>query len=66
VSVWLDDLSRPLIESGQLAEVVKMGEIVASQPIRPSSLKAIGSGSGYETQVRDLALRGTDIGETLR
>ncbi|MBE7159299.1 MAG: transaldolase, partial [Rhodospirillales bacterium] len=28
--------------------------------------KAIGGGSGYEAQLRDLALRGTAIGETLR
>jgi hypothetical protein len=28
--------------------------------------KAIGAGSGYEDQLRDLALRGTAIGETLR
>ncbi|HEX2939417.1 MAG TPA: transaldolase, partial [Rhodopila sp.] len=28
--------------------------------------KAIGAGSGYEDQIRDLALRGTAIGETLR
>jgi len=28
--------------------------------------KAIGAASGYEEQLRDLALRGTAIGETLR
>jgi len=28
VSVWLDDLSRPLIESGSLGKLVNDGEIV--------------------------------------
>ena len=66
VSVWLDDLSRPRIQTGSLARMVKGGEIVGITTNPTIFAKAIGAGSGYEDQLRDLALRGTAIGETLR
>jgi len=66
VSVWLDDLSRPLIETGRLAKMVNDGQIVGITTNPTIFAKAIGAGSGYETQLCDLALRGTAIGETLR
>lgn len=66
VSVWLDDLSRARIQSGDLAKLVESGGVVGITTNPTIFAKAIGSGSGYEDQVRDLALRGTAIGETLR
>src|SRR5689334_21557592 len=66
VAVWLDDLSRTRIHSGSLARMVKAGEIVGITTNPTIFAKAIGSGSGYEDQLHDLALRGTSIGETLR
>src|SRR3954467_13580898 len=66
VAVWLDDLSRTRIHSGSLAHMVEAGEIVGITTNPTIFAKAIGSGSGYEEQLRDLALRGTAIGETLR
>lgn len=66
VAVWLDDLSRIRIHSGSLAHSVEAGEIVGITTNPTIFAKAIGTGSGYEDQVRDLALRGTAIGETLR
>src|ERR1700743_1487941 len=66
VSVWLDDLSRPLIESGSLAKLVDDGEIVGITTNPTIFAQAIGSGSGCGDQLRELALRGTAIGETLR
>src|SRR3984957_18172527 len=66
VSVWLDDLSRPRIQSGSLARMVEQREIVGITTNPTIFAKAIGAGSGYEDQLRDLALRGTAIGETLR
>jgi transaldolase len=66
VSVWLDDLSRPRIQTGSLARMVDRGEIVGITTNPTIFAKAIGVGSGYEDQLRDLALRGTAIGETLR
>lgn len=66
VAVWLDDLSRPRIQSGSLARLVEQGNIVGITTNPTIFAKAIGDGSGYEEQLRDLALRGTAIGETLR
>ncbi|MDQ2761952.1 MAG: transaldolase, partial [Pseudomonadota bacterium] len=66
VAVWLDDLSRNRIHSGSLARSVEEGEIVGITTNPTIFAKAIGAGSGYEDQVRDLALRGTAVGETLR
>jgi transaldolase len=66
VSVWLDDLSRPRILTGSLALMVDGGEIVGITTNPTIFAEAIGAGSGYEEQLRDLALRGTAIGETLR
>ena len=59
VSVWLDDLSRPRIQTGSLARMVEEGEIVGITTNPTIFAKAIGMGSGYEDQLRDLALRGT-------
>ena len=66
VAVWLDDLSRTRIHSGSLARSVEQREIVGITTNPTIFAKAIGAGSGYEDQLRDLALRGTAIGETLR
>ena len=66
VAVWLDDLSRTRIHSGSLARSVESGEIVGITTNPTIFAKAIGAGSGYEDQVRELALRGTAIGESLR
>ena len=65
VAVWLDDLSRARIQSGELARMVEHGVVgITTNPT--IFAKAIGSGSGYEEQVHDLALRGTAVGETVR
>ncbi len=66
VAVWLDDLSRPRLHSGSLAAMVEQGDIVGITTNPTIFAKAIGAGSGYEAQLRELALRGTAIGETLR
>jgi transaldolase len=66
VAVWLDDLSRTRIHSGSLAHMVEAGEIVGITTNPTIFSKAIGGGSGYEDQLRDLAWRGTSIGETVR
>ena len=66
VSVWLDDLSRARIQSGELAGMVERGGVVGITTNPTIFATAIGAGSGYEEQVRDLALRGTAVGETVR
>ena len=66
VAVWLDDLSRPRVTSGDLARMVAAGTIVGITTNPTIFSKSISAGSGYEDQLRELALRGTAIGETLR
>ncbi len=65
VAVWLDDLSRERLRSGNLAELARRGVVgVTTNPT--IFAKALASGSGYEEQVRDLALRGVAVGEAVR
>jgi len=66
VAVWLDDLSRARIQSGELARMIEHGGVVGITTNPTIFAKAIGSGAGYEAQVHDLALRGTAVGETVR
>jgi len=66
VAIWLDDLSRARIQSGELARMVDQGGVVGITTNPTIFAKAIGSGAGYEDQVHDLALRGTAVGETVR
>ena len=66
VALWLDDLSRARIQSGELARLVEHSGVVGITTNPTIFAKAIGSGAGYEAQVHDLALRGTAVGETVR
>ncbi|MDX2933370.1 transaldolase [Streptomyces ipomoeae] len=66
VSVWLDDLSRERIASGNLAELVATRHVVGVTT-NPSIFRAaIGSGAGYEEQLADLAVRGVTVDEAVR
>ncbi|MFJ4200531.1 transaldolase [Streptomyces sviceus] len=66
VSIWLDDLSRGRIESGNLAELVATRHIVGVTTNPSIFQAAIGSGAGYEEQLTDLATRGVTVDEAVR
>ncbi|MEV5240901.1 transaldolase [Streptomyces cinnamoneus] len=68
VSIWLDDLSRARITSGNLAEAVRDRHVVGVTTNPTIFQKAIAAGldSGYEAQLRDLALRGVSAEEAVR
>jgi transaldolase len=66
VAVWLDDLSRERLRSGNLADLVRDRHVVGVTTNPSIFQKALSEGSAYDEQVHDLALRGTDIGETVR
>ncbi|MGW0861747.1 transaldolase [Streptomyces sp. NPDC002611] len=66
VSIWLDDLSRRRIESGNLAELVATRNIVGVTTNPSIFQAAIGSGEGYEAQLADLAVRGVTVDEAVR
>ena len=66
VAVWLDDLSRERLRSGNLAELVRDKDVVGVTTNPSIFQKALSDGAAYDEQVRDLALRGTDVGEAVR
>ncbi len=66
VAVWLDDLSRERLRSGNLADLVRDRHVVGVTTNPSIFQKALSEGAAYDEQVRDLALRGTDIGEAVR
>ncbi|MCW2543428.1 MAG: Transaldolase [Frankiales bacterium] len=66
VAVWLDDLSRERLRSGNLAQLVADKHVVGVTTNPSIFQKALSKGEAYDEQVRDLALRGVDIGEAVR
>ncbi|MFJ4466222.1 transaldolase [Streptomyces sp. NPDC089424] len=66
VSIWLDDLSRSRITSGNLAELVATRHVVGVTTNPSIFQAAIGSGEGYEEQLADLAVRGVTVDEAVR
>ncbi|MFJ8021743.1 transaldolase [Streptomyces sp. NPDC096311] len=66
VSIWLDDLSRRRISSGNLAELVETRHVVGVTTNPSIFQAAIGSGEGYEEQLGDLAERGVTVDEAVR
>ncbi|KXF51691.1 transaldolase [Rhodococcus sp. SC4] len=66
VSVWLDDLSRDRIESGNLAELVATKSVVGVTTNPSIFQAALSKGHVYDAQVRELAERGADVEATIR
>ncbi|WP_405989585.1 transaldolase [Streptomyces sp. NBC_00986] len=66
VSIWLDDLSRKRIESGNLAELIDTKNVVGVTTNPSIFQAAIGSGEGYEQQLADLAVRRVTVEEAVR
>ncbi|HEY0890955.1 MAG TPA: transaldolase [Nocardioides sp.] len=61
VSIWLDDLSRERIETGNLAEVVAEKSVVGVTTNPTIFAAAIANGERYDAQVRDLVAGGADV-----
>ncbi|WAU83935.1 transaldolase [Streptomyces sp. Qhu-G9] len=66
VSIWLDDLSRERITSGNLAELVATRHVVGVTTNPSIFQAAIGSSEGYEEQLADLAARRVTVDEAVR
>lgn len=66
VSVWLDDLSRERMVSGNLAQLIRDYHVVGVTTNPTIFAGAISSGDAYQEQVRELAARGTDIDAAVR
>ena len=66
VSVWLDDLSRPLISTGALKRLVQERHVVGITTNPTIFANAIGGDDDYNDQIRQLGDRGTPTAEVLR
>ena len=66
VSIWLDDISRDRLASGNLASLVRDQHVrgVTSNPT--IFAKAMSEGSAYAEQMTDLAVRGVTVDEAAR
>jgi transaldolase len=66
VSIWLDDLSRERLRTGNLAELVRDRHVVGVTTNPTIFQKAISDSEMYDDQIADLARRGVGVGEALR
>ncbi|MBT2456406.1 transaldolase [Streptomyces sp. ISL-86] len=66
VAIWLDDLSRKRITSGNLTELIDQQHVVGVTTNPSIFQKAISSGDGYEQQLADLAARKVTVDEAIR
>src|SRR3954471_14456776 len=65
VSIWLDDLSRERIETGNLAELIKDKHVVGVTTNPTIFAGAIGNGERYDEQVRKLVADGADVARVI-
>ncbi|BBY88656.1 transaldolase [Mycolicibacterium tokaiense] len=66
VSVWLDDLSRDRLQSGNLQELIDTKSIVGVTTNPSIFQAALSKGEAYDAQVKELAERGADVDATIR
>ncbi|MGN6575712.1 MAG: transaldolase [Nocardioides sp.] len=65
VSIWLDDLSRERIESGNLADLVKNDSVVGVTTNPTIFATALADGERYDAQVRELVAAGTSVDDAI-
>jgi transaldolase len=66
VSVWLDDLSRERLQTGNLQNLIDTRSIVGVTTNPSIFQAALSKGSAYDAQVKELAERGADVDATNR
>lgn len=66
VSVWLDDLSRDRLNSGNLQELIDTRSIVGVTTNPTIFQLALSKGTAYDAQLAELADRGADVDATIR
>jgi transaldolase len=66
VSVWLDDLSRDRIRSGNLADLIATRSVVGVTTNPTIFQGALSKGTAYDEQIRELAARGADVDSAIR
>jgi transaldolase len=66
VSVWLDDLSRDRLQTGNLQELIDTKCIVGVTTNPTIFQAALSKGHAYDEQVKELAERAADVDATIR
>ena len=66
VSVWLDDLSRERLQTGNLQELIDTRCVVGVTTNPTIFQGALSKGTAYDEQVAELAERGADVDATIR
>src|ERR1700738_2167445 len=66
VSVWLDDLSRERLQTGNLQELIDTKSVVGVTTNPSIFQAALSKGTAYAEQVSELAERGADVAATIR
>jgi transaldolase len=66
VSIWLDDLSRERLNSGNLAALIRDKHVVGVTTNPTIFANALAKGEAYDEQVRELAARGADVDAVVR
>ncbi|SEQ47630.1 transaldolase [Lentzea albida] len=66
VSIWLDDLSRERLTSGNLDELIRDWNVVGVTTNPTIFAGALSKGESYDEQVRELSARGADVEATIR
>ncbi len=65
VSIWLDDLSRERLKTGNLAELVEKSHVVGVTTNPTIFASALSKGSAYDDQIKDLAAAGKSTAEAI-
>jgi transaldolase len=66
VSVWLDDLSRERLQTGNLQELIDTKSVVGVTTNPSIFQAALSNGTAYDEQIKELAERGADVDATIR
>jgi transaldolase len=66
VSIWLDDLSRERLQSGNLQELITQRHVVGVTTNPTIFAAALAGGEAYDAQVRQLAARGASVQDAVR
>jgi transaldolase len=66
VAVWLDDLSRDLLQSGKLQHLVDTKSVVGVTTNPSTFERALAHGRAYDGQIAELTARGTDVDTAIR
>jgi transaldolase len=66
VSIWLDDLSRERLRSGNLQQLISERHVVGVTTNPTIFATALSDGAAYDQQVRELAARDASVADAIR